>query len=180
MHRHWRTWLAVGALALLGGIFALLDPLRNLELQVQAVTVVLEYFLGWLFILVGGGIALLAWHPRHAIRWRVLPVGVATFLVGLFLLLDPAGGERLMIILLALALIVSGLFKLLLGWEARPGHAMWWIMGTGAVSITVGAMVLAGVPATANLTLGLFLAIDMIATGVMMVILAVRHRHSAP
>lgn len=178
MEEHWKRWLAVGAIAITGGFIALLDPFRNLELQIEALTVALEYFIGWLFVVVGGAVTVLGWHPHHAIRWRLIPIGAAMLLAGVFVLLDPSGGARIMTICLAVALMFSGAIKALLGWEQRPAHAAWWIMGAGLVSFVVGLLVLFGLTASPKVTLGVFLAVDMIATGAMMVVLAFRHRGS--
>lgn len=172
----WKLWVGLGAIAILGGTFALLDPLRNLELQIEAVTVALEYFMGWLFVVLGAALTALGWHPHHRIRWRILPIGVAMFLAGLFLLLDPSGGEWLFTVCLALTLSFSGCVKILLGWELRPSHAAGWIVAAGLVSLAVGLLVLFRFPASAKITLGAFLAVDMIATGAMLVLLAFR-RH---
>jgi len=177
---HWKRWLIVGVIAILGGFFALLDPFRNLELQVQALSVALEYFVGWLFVVVGGATAVLGFHPHHTIRWRVMPIGVAVLLVGILLLMNPTGGERLFTILLAIALIGSGIFKALLGYEWRSLKVSSWIMVAGAVSAIVGLLVFIGFPLAGNLTLAFFLALDMIATGIVLVMVAFWHRNTQP
>ena len=172
MTGHWKYWLGIGVVAIAGGFLTFLDPLRNLALQIEGVSVAIEYMIGWLFVLVGCATTLLGLYLHRRMKWRVLPIGSAILAAGVFILVDPAGGGRMITLFLAVALMVSGGFKAILGWELHPGHATWWIVGSGIISFAAGLSIVTGFHATSNLELSLFLGIDMIATGAMMFALA--------
>ena len=179
MTRHWKAWLILGIVAVVGGIVAILDPFRDdIVVEVQAINLAIGYYVGWLFTAIGLATAFLGWRGSEGLRWRLVPIGAAILAVGLFLLLDPRAGMKIVTVLMALALIVSGAVKAVLSLEMRPMRGTWWVAGAGAVSLVVGVLILVNFPASADIALVIFLAIDMIATGAMLILMALRHRHA--
>jgi uncharacterized membrane protein HdeD (DUF308 family) len=177
MGKHWTIWMIVGAVAIVGGIVALVDPFsHDIGVEVEALNLALEYFVGWLFSGIGAATALLGWRVGGNLRMRIFPIGVVVLLIGLFFLLDPTAGSTVLKILMALALIASGAMKAILGFEMRPARVAWWTMGAGAISLLVGLLVLIDFPASAGVALAFFLAFDIMATGAMLVVMAIRHR----
>jgi len=177
MGKYWTLWLIIGAVAIVGGLVALVDPFsHDIGVEVEALNLALEYFVGWLFTGIGAATALLGWRVAGSLRTKVVPIGVFVLLIGLFFLLDPTAGSTVLKILMAIALIVSGAMKAILGFEMRPAKAAWWVMGAGAISLIVGLLVLIDFPASTGVALAFFLAFDIVATGAMLVVMAIRHR----
>jgi uncharacterized membrane protein HdeD (DUF308 family) len=177
MTTHWKAWLIVGMVAVVGGIVAVLNPFRDdIVVEVQAINLAIGYYVGWLFTAIGAATAYLGWRDNGGLRWRLAPIGAAILAVGLFLLLDPRAGMKILTVMMSLALIVSGGLKAALGLEMRSMRGAWWIIGAGAVSLLVGLLILVDFPSSADIALVIFLAIDLIATGAMLILMAIRYR----
>lgn len=163
----WLPMMAAGIAALVGGLLALINPV-----SASVATVTLA---GWALLIVAALQGWAAWRsPTTAARIRAGLIAAASLFLGLSLLIGPFGDGAMIRILTGLLLIASGGAKL---WAARGmGRAqnMPLVVGAGAVSALMGLVVLFGL----NLNLGVLLGIELLASGLALVLLAM-HRRAA-
>lgn len=154
-----RGWLiALGiALILLGAIaFA----------HLFAASIATVYYLGMLMFI--GGVAQLVMAFRVKTWGRSIFLVVAAILYGLagvFAFVNPLLASTVMTLLLAVSLIASGVFRIIVAVQERQREGWGWILAMGILTIVVALMVLAGWPVNSLWILGLFLATDLIAQG---------------
>lgn len=108
------TEILLGVLALLAGIFAILDPVAGALSLVWAIGV-------WLVIAGGFQIAF-ALKARHDKGWRLF-LGVLDVVLGLILLFaGPVAGLAFLALVVAVSLTVRGVFLILLGLALKKGE----------------------------------------------------------
>ena len=121
----WSTTLSIALIVL--GVIAIALP------QIGGLAVAL-YF-GWLLLLAGVALLLLAWRTHAA---RVLPLqvglGIVYVLVALFLILKPGAGLASLTLLLAGYLLLEGLLELTAAFRARPRAGQTWLVIEGVVA----------------------------------------------
>lgn len=160
----WGAMIAAGALALAGGLFALINPASA---SVTTVTLV-----GWALLAVAGLQGWAAWAaPGTGARLRAGAMAAAASFLGLSLLLGPFGDGTLMRWLVGLLLIASGAAKANAGRALTGAQNQPLVFGTAAVSAVTGVVVLLGL----NLDFGILLGIELLASGLALVLLGM-HR----
>ncbi|RGP37525.1 HdeD family acid-resistance protein [Pseudotabrizicola alkalilacus] len=153
-----------GAICLLGGLLALFNPL--------AASLTAEQIAGWLFLFAGVVQAFAAFREGWSARaWLTGLLGALGILVGVSLLARPLEGIIALTWLVAIFFLVSGAAKVMLSWPLRKMPYFWLLLGSGTLSVILGIMILAGLPATAGIVLGTMLAIDLISSGVALIAL---------
>ena len=157
-----RTFRIAGAILAALGVLAILFPF------VAGVSASL--LLG--AALIAGGVVQ-AVHAARASGWNgFLGLGLLAIvyvIAGLALVLNPVLGLASLTLLVIAYLLVSGAAETLLGLQIR-GEANWgWVVFSGVLSVLLGLLLLAGFPGTAVWALGLLLGINLLATGVSMV-----------
>lgn len=158
-----------GAICLLGGFVALFNPL--------AASFTAEQIAGWMFLFAGAIQAFAAFCEGWSVRaWLTGLLGVMGILVGVSLLARPLEGIIALTWLVAIFFIVSGAAKVILSWPLRETQVFWLLLGSGALSVILGVMILAGLPASAGIVLGTMLAIDLISSGVALIGLGLAKR----
>jgi len=151
--------IALSVLLIVTGLFALSAPL----LAGVAVTAVV----GWLIVL-GGFLHLwLAFHVRGtgAHLWEVL-VGLAYLFAGIFILMHPLAGLVGLTIVLAVYLLMKGLFELAL-WSkmrAMPGSGL--VVVDAVLSVLLSGMIWWHLPSTATWAVGLLVGIGILFSGI--------------
>ncbi len=162
----WFSMMAAGVVALAGGLVALVNPVQT------AITTI---------ALVGGSLILVAllqgWAAYRAVslwpRIRAATMTAASGFLGLSMIFGPFDDGSLMRWLVALLLLASGASKAWAAHESMQGATNQMLMyGTGAVSALLGVVILLGL----NLNFGLLLGIELLASGLGMVLLAMHRR----
>ena len=161
----WLPMMAAGVVALLGGLVALANPVAA---SVATVTLV-----GWAFLIVA---ALQAWATHRSVttgaRLRAGGIAAASLFLGLSLLLGPFGDGSLFRWLVGLLLLVSAAAKINAARSLVGSRHQSLAYGTGAVSAAMGMFVLLGL----NLNLGTLLGIELLASGLGLVLLGLHRR----
>lgn len=167
--KHWYLLLAAGAVAIVGGVAALLNPM--------AATLTATVLAGWMFVIVG--VVLLAtlfsemgWGRRI---WTILLGALAVWL-GLNILGNPLEGVMTLTLIVGLSFLAEGVVKLILAWGTRGTPYFWMVLLSGAISVLLGGMILSNFPQSAATILGILLAVDLISTGISMVALSLHAR----
>jgi uncharacterized membrane protein HdeD (DUF308 family) len=104
-----------------------------------------------------------------------LLIGVLYFVLGLLMVEQPTTALVLLTLLLAVALLVGGIFRIILALTERF-HGRGWVLLNGVVSVLLGVIIWRGMPWSGMWVIGLFVGIELIFNGVqwLMVGLAAR------
>ena len=167
----WKGLAALGAVMLLGGFVAFLNPF--------AASLTVEVVAGAAFLLAGAIQILLAVtddSQTRGGRWLSGALGTALVLLAVSLVLNPLAGLVTLTLMVAILFAVLGSLRMTLAWRMRPNEGWGWIMASGVLSIILAAVIVIGLPGAALGLLGLFLGIDLTASGVVTLSLAMRRR----
>lgn len=170
---NWILWLFIGAIAVIGGIFALLNPL--------VATLAAEQLAGWLFLVVGilqviAGFREEGWGAK---LW-VLLLGVLAIVLGVALLGNPLAGILALTTVAAVLFLAGGLTKIVLAFSLEDRSYFWPILLSGAVSVILAIMIFANFPQSAAVLLGVLLGVDLISNGVAVIAMALALRKMKP
>lgn len=163
--KSWLPMMAAGVVALLGGLVALVNPLAA---SIATVTLV-----GWALLIVA---ALQGWATYRSetigARIRAGGIAVAAVFLGLSLLWGPFGDGALFRWLVGLLLLASGGAKTYAARSMGGAQNQPLVYGTGAVSALMGLVVLFGL----NLNFGILLGIELLASGLGLLLLGMHRR----
>ncbi|ALA19296.1 MULTISPECIES: HdeD family acid-resistance protein [unclassified Chelatococcus] len=152
----WFVALGVGLLVFGGIAFA----------HLFVATVATVYYVGAL-MLVGGIIEIV--HAFGVKTWGRffywLASGLIYAVAGFFAFYNPLLASGVLTLLLAVSLIVAGLIRMWVGFNARPEKGWGWIVAAGLLTLLTGLIIAAGWPVNSLWVLGLLLAIDLIFQG---------------
>ena len=159
-----RTLMFVGGLLVVLGVGAILFPLLS------SVTV---------GIFIGGALAIAGFaHVAHAFsasKWTGA-VGeillAAVFLVaGLAMLFNPVLALASLTLLLIAYFVAEGVALLYLAWSLRTERGWTWTAVSAGISFLLAGLLFAGYPATAAWALGLLFGVNLLSTGLSMVVI---------
>ncbi|MCB1466475.1 MAG: HdeD family acid-resistance protein [Rhizobiaceae bacterium] len=159
-------WLAIlGAISLIGGILALINPF--------AATLAAVFLAGWTFLLFGLIQIIHAFRVRDwpGFLWSLL-LGVLTVAVGVSLLFNPVSGALSLTLLVAILFLVLGAVKIMYGLSLRPVSGWGFAALSGVISVLLGVMILADYPWSATAILGVLLAIELLSNGIFLLMIA--------
>ncbi|KGJ06363.1 Uncharacterized membrane protein HdeD, DUF308 family [Paracoccus halophilus] len=163
----WFPMMAAGIAALTGGLLALINPV-----SASVTTVTLA---GWALLIVAALQGWSAWRsPTTSARIRAGLIAAAALFLGLSLLLGPFGDGGAMRLLTGGLLIASGGAKLWAARSLKGTENMPLVLGAGAVSALMGLVVILGL----NLDFGILLGIELLASGLALVLLAMHRRRN--
>lgn len=155
----WGWIVALGALFIVGGVFALFN--------VFAATIVTVIYIAAAMVVAGGWEIVTAFHIRpmgRAVLWGV--VGAITVFAGLATARYPLVAAMSLTALVGALLIVGGVMKLVLAYQLRDLSRWQLIALAGVLSFLLGILILAEWPASGLYILGLFLGVNLIFEGV--------------
>lgn len=165
LSRNWGWLLALGILMIVLGVFAIGAPV--------VATIAVQFALGW--ILVIGGIAE-GIHAFMAQGWRgfllELLSAILYLVVGVLLLVNPVQGAIALTVVLAVFLIVEGIFKVIMAMRVRDHGGWGWLLASGILSLILGVLIWAEWPASGLWIIGLLVGIQLLFTGWSLVMLA--------
>jgi len=170
LKKNWGWYLALGLVLIALGTMAIGSSL--------VMTLVSVVFFGWLLIV--GGLA----EAAHAF-WRkawggfVLDLlgGILYLVVGFMLVANPAASAVALTLLIAVFLIVTGVFRVAAAVAGRPPH--WgWLLLSGALSLVLGILIWGEWPVSGLWVIGLFVGIEMLFNGWSLVMLSLAARNA--
>ncbi len=156
---NWVFLVILGVISVLAGLFALLNPFPA--------SIAVTQFVGIAFLIIGAGEVIEAFRSESwgGKIWALL-LGIVALLVGINLLGEPLRGMITLSMFLAAAFIVSGIFKLIVGWQIHFAQLRFAVLLSGLVSLLIGIIIFANFPASAATSLGLLLGIELLSNGV--------------
>jgi uncharacterized membrane protein HdeD (DUF308 family) len=156
--RSWKALMAIGVLAVLTGCFAILVP--------AVASVGTAIFIGWVLMFVGA-VLIAAAFTAPTIGSVVLRLlwALLTFLVGLWLVIEPHNGTLTLTVVLGIYFLFMGLTRLAIAFADR-GKPNAGLLGlSGVAGLLIGILVLAELPSSADWAIGLLVGIDLIFAG---------------
>jgi len=169
LSRNWGWLLALGILMVLLGGFAIAAP--------AVATIAVQIMLGWLLVI--GGIAE-GIHAFMAQGWRgflfELLSAILYLAVGVLLLVNPVAGALALTVVLAVFLVVEGIFKIIMAMRVRDHSGWGWLLASGILSLILGVLIWAEWPYSGLWVIGLLVGIQLLFTGWSLVMLALAAR----
>ncbi|MBG0511434.1 HdeD family acid-resistance protein [Agrobacterium sp. MOPV5] len=166
----WGWLLALGLVLLAFGIIALGNLL--------VATVASVFYVG-VMMLMGGVLQL--FHAFQVKGWESVLFwtlsGLLYAIAGVIAFQNPDLTAAVLTLLMAISLIVAGIFRLVVGFRLKPATGWGWVATAGAVTALAGLVIAAGWPVNSLWVLGLFLAIDLIMQGFATIALAMAMRY---
>lgn len=102
--------------------------------------------------------------------------GIVYMVVGLMLIASPARGAVAFTLLIAMFLMISGLFRLILLLYVRHPHWVW-VALHGLVTLLLGISIWTEWPLSGMWVIGMFVAIDLLLNGWSLVMLGIAAKH---
>lgn len=154
-----------GILLVLGGLWALFSPF--------AATLAATLYAGAAFAAAGLFHIIAAFRDAED-RWWNAGFGLLGVLLGLSFVLNPLGGALSITLFLGAMFFASGLMQLYLAWKRRDRDSVWMLALSGVVSV-IGGLVIAFNLMAASVTVpGIILAIELLTTGVALLMMRPR------
>jgi len=162
LQKHWWLCLAEGVFFILLGSAAIVIP--------QVISVVIVIFLGWILVVAG------AMYISRGVFFREMPgyslwlcLGVLQIAMGYLLIADPIAGVLTLTMVMALFFALEGSIKIYLAFILRPSPQWRAVLFSGVTALVFAMIVLVFWTETEHWLLGLFLGINMIVLGWLMV-----------
>ena len=169
---HWKALLVEGILLAIFGLAAMIVP--------PAASLAVTIILGWLFLISGiAGLALTFWARELPGFWWSLISAALAILAGLVLLAHPAQGILTLTIVVGAYFLAEGVATIMYALEHRRElSGRWsWMLIAGLMDILIAAIIIMGLPGSAEWTIGLLVGINLLFGGATLigVALAVRN-----
>jgi uncharacterized membrane protein HdeD (DUF308 family) len=154
----WGWFVALGILMVIAGVVALGNELLA--------TVVSVFFVGALMLVSGIFQIVHAFGVKSWGRffWWLVS-GLVYALAGIFAYLNPLLASTVLTLMLAIALVVSGVMRIMVGLQHRSEPNWGWIVAAGVVTALAGLIIAIHWPVSSLFVLGIFLGIDLIFQG---------------
>lgn len=134
-----------------------------------------------ILVLVGGILTLIdafraeGWKAK---LWEML-IALAYILVGIIMITNPGKSAVWFTLFIAAFLLMSGIFRIVIGFQIRDEVKGWgWTVFGGVASIILAFMIFAQWPYSGLWVIGLFIAIEMIMQGTSMISIAMAAKAS--
>jgi uncharacterized membrane protein HdeD (DUF308 family) len=156
--RTWKALRAIGIAAIVIGAVAILLP----ELFSLGAAV----FIGIVLVVVSAFLAAAAFAAHGVgsflarLAWALL-----TFVVGLWLIVEPHNGTLTLTLVLGIYFLLMGLTRVTVAFLGRGRPNTGWIGLSGICGLIIGILVLAKFPSSADWAIGLLVGIDLIFLG---------------
>jgi uncharacterized membrane protein HdeD (DUF308 family) len=170
-HKIW--FVVLGVLLLLAGTAAIAFPYVS--------TIATKIALGWLFLATGAVNVLHAFGTRG---WRAF---VLNFLIGLlflaaggYLAFFPEAGILTLTILVAALFIAEGYLEIMMAIRLQPDRGWAWVLLSGVLAVAAGVLIGLELPDSSAWTIGLLTGINLLASGLSFVLLALSSGSAVP
>jgi uncharacterized membrane protein HdeD (DUF308 family) len=174
IHAHWKLFVAEGVVMIVLGLLAIAVP--------EVASVAITIFIGWLFF-IGGifrAVSLVQHRDMPGFGWA-LATALLAIVLGLVLLLRPIAGVLTLTIALVIFFILEGISAILLAIQHRRHLPSWgWVLFSGLIDLLLAFLIWDGWPSSADWAIGLLVGINMVFSGLSLVMTALAARTMAP
>jgi uncharacterized membrane protein HdeD (DUF308 family) len=171
VREHWKAFLFEGILLVVLGLAAMIAPL--------IASLAFTIFLGWMFLISGvAGLAMTFWaRQMPGFWWSLLSAALAVG-AGLVLLARPAQGVLTLTIVIGAYFLAEGVTTIMYALEHRRELSeRWsWMLFSGLLDILIAAMIIAGLPGSAEWAIGLLVGINLLFGGASLIGMALAAR----
>jgi uncharacterized membrane protein HdeD (DUF308 family) len=156
--RTWKSLRLIGIVAIVIGCVAILLP--------ELFTLGAAIFIGIVLVIVSAVLAAAAFAAHGVgsflarLAWALL-----TFVVGLWLILEPHNGSLTLTLVLGIYFLLMGLTRIVVAFLGRGQPNAGWIGLSGICGLIIGILVLAKFPSSGDWAIGLLVGIDLIFAG---------------
>jgi uncharacterized membrane protein HdeD (DUF308 family) len=174
IRENWKWFVFQGIVMLILGCLAVAEPV--------IASVAVDIYIGWLFIFnsVLGLVAMFSARDSSAFFWTLL-TSALSLAVGIMLVWKPAEGAVSLTMVLTAFFIAEGAFQTISSFSYRdimPGS--WgWMLASGLSDLFLAGLIIYFWPESASWTLGLIVGINLITTGLAIVVTAMDVRNVA-
>ena len=170
---HWGLFLIQGLIMIVLGVLAIGEPM--------VATIAVALFAGWLFLISGiVGLTSMFTTRRMPGFWWPLISSVLAILVGIYLIWRPLAGVVTLTLAVAIYFGAQGVCQLIAAIAQRNVLRSWgWVVFGGLVNIALAALIISGLPGTAEWTLGLLFGINLLMWGFSLVMTSLACRAHA-
>ena len=173
VREHWKAFLFEGILLVVLGLAAMIVP----PLAGLAVTI----FLGWMFLISGvAGLAMTFWARQMPGFWWSLISAALAIGAGIILLAKPVQGVLTLTIVIGAYFLAEGVATIMYALEHRRELSeRWsWMVFAGVLDILISAMIIMGLPGSAEWAIGLLVGINLLFGGASLIGMALAARKS--
>src|SRR6202047_558956 len=171
VREHWKAFLIEGILLVVLGLAAMIVP----PLASLAVTILL----GWMFLIFGlAGVALTFWARQMPGFWWSLISAALAVVAGIILLARPVQGVLTLTIVVGAYFLAEGVATIMYALEHRRELSQrWqWLLVGGIMDLLIAAMIIAGLPGSAEWAVGLLVGINLLFGGASLIGVALAAR----
>lgn len=147
--------ILLGIIVLLMGIFAMGSPF--------VAGVSLAIAVG--FMLIIGGISQLVFALKASTGLFSIILGVLTVIAGGYMVTNPGVALVTMTMVLAIYLVISGIFEVMMAFQIKPVKGWGWALFSGVISALLGAMIWSQFPVSGVWTVGTLIGIKLFFSG---------------
>lgn len=172
VREHWKAFLFEGILLVILGLAAMIAPL--------IASLAFTIFLGWMFLISGiAGIAMTFWARQMPGFWWSLVSAVLAIGAGIVLLARPAQGVLTLTIVIGAYFLAEGVATIMYALEHRRELSeRWsWMLFSGLLDILISAMIITGLPGSAEWAIGLLVGINLVFGGASLIGMALAARN---
>lgn len=171
---HSGLFIAQGVIMTLLGIAALVWP------QISSLAV--ELYVGWVFLISGiVGLGLMFYAPTAGSFVWALLTSALTLFAGVILLWHPTAGTVSLTLVLTAFFLAEGLFQIMAAISHRNDfpESWGWMVLSGIADLILVALIVAGWPSSAVWVLGVFAGVNLITSGIAILVVATTVRSAA-
>ena len=169
---HWLLFLVQGIIMTVLGALAVIWP--------QISTLAVDLYVGWMFLISGlfGLVTIFVASSVAGFLWSLLTAALSLF-VGVLLLWHPVEGAVSLTLVLISFFIAEGVFQIAAAIRHREAFPdSWgWLLMSGLADLVLAAMLIWGWPSTAIWALGLIAGLNLITSGLAIVMVAAAARN---
>jgi len=147
--------IAVGIIVVLMGVFAMGSPfIAGVSLAIAV---------GFMLIIGGVGQLVFALKARAGLFSIIL--AFLTIIAGGYMVSNPGVALATMTMVLAIYLVISGVFEVMMSFQIKPVRGWGWALFSGVVSVLLGAMIWSQFPVSGVWTVGTLIGIKLFFSG---------------
>jgi uncharacterized membrane protein HdeD (DUF308 family) len=164
---HSGLFVVQGAIMVLLGVAALIWPAIS--------SVAVSFYIGWMFLLSGAvGLGLMVFAPTAGGFFWALLTSVLTMFAGALLIWHPLAATLSLTLVLTAFFLAEGVFQIVSAFSHRSDFPeSWsWMLLSGIADLVLVALILAGWPGSAVWALGLYAGINLISSGLALIVTA--------
>ena len=142
-------------------------------------SVAVDIYVGWLFMFSGllGLVAMFSARDASAFFWMLLTAALA-LAVGIMLIWKPAEGTVSLTIVLTAFFVAEGAFQIgaTLSYREVMPNSWGWLLASGITDLVLAGLIICFWPLSASWTLGLIVGVNLITTGLAILMTAIEVR----